>query len=775
MVKADGSYSSEQLIMPILKRFSRLQAVSLFDDYSHAADVPDFARYNLVYGFNGTGKTTLSRLLRHLEAGDLPPDWPATARFIIDLDDGTAVSQDANVGVLKDKLFVFNVDFVDEHLNWKDGKASPIFYIGKTQAELAEQLRAKEAELDKVKMETQSARQLADAQEQRFVGAKRDAARVIAAELNLGRSYNATNLEADYASWVDDASHVLAVGTREQLKATLNMPEPRPKLSSLPALASTLSDVGQRLSELLAKTVGAIALDEIRDHPTMLSWFRTGLEYHSSHALGDCLFCGNALSEDRLTALASAIDDRFDKLMLEIKRARDDLSARREEFRRLERGLPSKGALAPGLDAGHDDLAAALAKHVGEVDTAFATMLDLIEKKHSEPNTSIGLPDELALERLKEIDTALLATAAAIRDVIDKHNKTHDAFEQSKSEAAYKIKAHLLQEGAAGYRDVKAANDAAAAKVTSLNQALAKLDAEALTLRGKIREHGPAAEALTNGVKAYLGHDHLEVRAEDGEEGYRIYRKGNAVKGCLSEGEKTAIALIYFLSRLTGENRQLKDLIVIVDDPVSSLDSRALNYAFNLLRKALSDAAQVVILTHNLAFMNEIKKWLRRKVEKGTGAWLMMDCHQDAAGDRKSCLMALPKLLAEHESEYHYLFKVTHDFAGGNASHHPHLYLMPNALRKVLEIFLTFKFPNVRDIASLVEHAEAASGNKLDPARLKALERLSQIESHGDNLDDLTSMSSMTLEETRGAALALLEMIEAVDDTHFTGMKKMCA
>jgi hypothetical protein len=37
----------------------------------------------------------------------------------------------------------------------------------------------------------------------------------------------------------------------------------------------------------------------------------------------------------------------------------------------------------------------------------------------------------------------------------------------------------------------------------------------------------------------------------------------------------------------------------------------SLNYSLSLLRAALSDAGQVTILTHNLQFMNEAKKWLK--------------------------------------------------------------------------------------------------------------------------------------------------------------------
>jgi wobble nucleotide-excising tRNase len=44
-----------------------------------------------------------------------------------------------------------------------------------------------------------------------------------------------------------------------------------------------------------------------------------------------------------------------------------------------------------------------------------------------------------------------------------------------------------------------------------------------------------------------------------------------------------------------------------------------LNYAFSIIKAALSDAGQLIVLTHNLQYMNETKKWLRKKTEKEVG------------------------------------------------------------------------------------------------------------------------------------------------------------
>ena len=60
-----------------------------------------------------------------------------------------------------------------------------------------------------------------------------------------------------------------------------------------------------------------------------------------------------------------------------------------------------------------------------------------------------------------------------------------------------------------------------------------------------------------------------------------------------------------------------------------------------------------------------------------------------------------------------------------------------------------------------------------DRERLAALERLTQVESHSDNIDDLLSFSTMTPEETRDAAAQLFERIEHVDPKHLARLRSL--
>jgi hypothetical protein len=100
---------------------------------------------------------------------------------------------------------------------------------------------------------------------------------------------------------------------------------------------------------------------------------------------------------------------------------------------------------------------------------------------------------------------------------------------------------------------------------------------------------------------------------------------------------------------------------------------------------------------------------------------------------------------------------------------------MPNVLRKVLEIFLAFKMPGPDGLSSTIESlAKKSADIGVDEIRGRALERLAHVESHGDNVDDLISLSSMTVEETTDAAKSLLELVDKLDSDHKERMCKLC-
>ena len=99
--------------------------------------------------------------------------------------------------------------------------------------------------------------------------------------------------------------------------------------------------------------------------------------------------------------------------------------------------------------------------------------------------------------------------------------------------------------------------------------------------------------------------------------------------------------------------------------------------------------------------------------------------------------------------------------------------MIPNVIRRVLDVFLAFKSPGGGGLPGQLDKL-CTDYPELDREQLAALERLAQVESHSDNLDDLLSFSTMTLEETHGAATALFAMMEHVDGNHLRRLKGIC-
>ena len=349
-------------------------------------------------------------------------------------------------------------------------------------------------------------------------------------------------------------------------------------------------------------------------------------------------------------------------------------------------------------------------------------------------------------------------------------------FEEHRQEAELAIRRHFVADCHVEHEALQDSLTTVQAELEQESKCLNGLLERASGLRQQVREHGPAAEAINRLIATYLGHGELAINALD--EGYELRRHGVPIRGMPSEGEKTAIALSHFVASIEAEGRKVKDLIAVIDDPVSSLDTKALNYACSLVRGRLEGGGQLFVLTHNIQCLNDFRKAWKGKArsldgKEPTAALFFIDVNVPAGQTRRSSTITdLPKLLREYDSKYHFLFQQVLRFEQDPEAVSGHAYMMPNVLRRVLDVFLAFKCPGSGLASQLQELCREHP--ELDRDRVAALERLGQVESHSDNLDDLLSFSSMTLEETSGAAGAVLALMETVDRRHFDRMRRLC-
>lgn len=752
----------------IIERIKTLHRIGIFADYRQAAGVPDCKRYNLVYGFNGAGKTTLSRLLRSLDKGDSSTTVPQDGQFEFELTDGRAIRIDLNGDALAHRVLVFNIDFINENLRWSDGRANPVFYIGKDAARRADLLERVERRIRLRDEQCRRAQSDHAAKDRALSTFYTDTARIIAEMLGLGRQYDARHLKQDYDSGAAADYIALSEEEREDRRKLIRQAGAYDKLT-LPTLDIESMHAALGLAQRCADTtISGLTLQEMQDHPAMIPWLKTGYEYHREHSPDSCLFCGTQISKARLDVLHSALDERVDRFFEEIEEAAQELRRTEEAIRTLSSVVPNERAVSASLARDYKKVLGQIQSSADAVQNLIAQAESAIAKKTRSPNRA-NWPSNLGGDTAAKVIETLASDFQQISDIIQQHNHEQDEFAARQQKARDELKFAVLIERSAEHdrlrRDLEAAETA-----QQLRERLhAKLVDCAATLRNEVRDHGPAVERINALLRAYLGHS--EIRLEVFEEGYRILRHDAVLAGPLSEGERTAIALCYFLSKLDEEGRDISEQIVVIDDPVSSLDAGALNYAFNLLKGRLQGAQQLFILTHNLAFMNEVKKWLRKPRENGQASFFFIRVRQAEGQDRRQAMIEeMPKLLRAYDSEYQYLFYLVNKCStDGMMSPEVPGYIMPNVIRRVLELFLAFKVPGSDGLGEKINRP-LVQGAGLGEARLHALNRLTQVESHSDSLDDFIGFSSMTIEETHQAAQAVLRLVELLDGDHYARM-----
>ncbi|MDP3521027.1 MAG: AAA family ATPase [Hydrogenophaga sp.] len=166
----------------MLKSIERIKGLGVYQTYSKPAGTQDFGIKNLIYGWNYSGKTTLSRLFAQLETKSANPDL-AGCEFTFGTADDSITEK--NFSRCNLSVRVFNSDFVRANLHFDGGSFNPILLLGKE----SEEAQRKIDELNKrIKRSEEVQRKLDGKFEElktRIAQAKTDAAKFIRQRLKV--------------------------------------------------------------------------------------------------------------------------------------------------------------------------------------------------------------------------------------------------------------------------------------------------------------------------------------------------------------------------------------------------------------------------------------------------------------------------------------------------------------------------------------------------------------------------------------------------------------
>lgn len=174
---------------------------------------------------------------------------------------------------------------------------------------------------------------------------------------------------------------------------------------------------------------------------------------------------------------------------------------------------------------------------------------------------------------------------------------------------------------------------------TAARESYARINREIETKEGQVTSVQPAITRINNALKRF-GFTGFSIQASHADATkYQIQREdGSLVNNSLSEGEITFITFLYYMQLVKGSNTQ-SDIksprVLVIDDPISSLDSNVLFVVSTMLKQLLkevresiegkeSDIKQVFILTHNVYFHKEVTFINnRQKTRNDTYHWVL--------------------------------------------------------------------------------------------------------------------------------------------------------
>lgn len=725
-------------------------------------DLPEFNRYNFVYGWNGSGKTCLSDFFKMLSSFEGPP---SDFEFNIEIEVQSPQKENiTNFNFNKEKFSkvrIFNANFIRENL--ERDVLDKIFYVGKKNIDAQKSITSLKKEIQK-NIETTTRFKLEKKEKLNSIEKRqKEIARSVKENLrssdsnNKYNNYNITDIKKKCSELCTLPTEKWEVHESEKnlLKEAHDQRKDFIKLDScnMPNLEKTANDV----EEILYRPIINLVLKDLENDADLAHWTEKGLKLHKEKKSTVCLFCGNHISGKRLEQIEAHFNNNFEIFTNDISNLQAEIKKEIDVINDAINKLPDKGLLYESFQEAYRKERSLYIEEIGKIKAFLDNLSSLLGEKKRHPfNHNFVVPEIPPIARDKY---------GKLKMTIDRHNEKTQSFAEIIKQAREKYEVKCVSNIMPFYKTNSDAIVNLEKEIKSIEQRNDENTNKITQLETELRDYILPAEELNNDLDFYLGHNELHFKPED--HGYKIFRH-DEIASNLSEGEKTAITLLYFLKSLKDEKIDISESIIIVDDPVSSLDANSLFTACNFINKSLEKAKQVFISTHNFYFFNQIKRSLGSNEERG---FYQLVCTMDKDNQRSSVIKRLDDLLKKYDSEYQFLFKTIFNETNETNSSIERIYGLPNIARRLLETFLSFRYPSLhgsslkKDIDKLFEQGKIT---KEENNQLLLLTYFTNNGSHNKSYP--TTHDPYLLSETPNILKCLLDFIKKADQGHYDEM-----
>ncbi|MCW3103389.1 MAG: Wobble nucleotide-excising tRNase [Bacteroidetes bacterium] len=739
----------------MITKIKKIEGLGIFQDYQPDPKLAEFKTYNLFYGWNGSGKSTLGKLFRHMETHQpIEHNEKLTYKAIIS---GNQVDERSSIS---EPIRVFNSAFIKEHTDFEKSTTSSILYIGKEQVDLKNKIKESQEIYERDKAHVSETiieeKKLEKKLEEFFITTGAEL-RDLHGTTVYSRATITKNTAKDLWEEVQKSGRTLdeIILSQDILANKIKFIEQGEEKHAQALITLKINDenlfqVQKHVQDLLQENPVHKAVARLAANPDIQAWVQQGLLLHNQHGSNKCEFCNNEISGIRKSELTEHFNDAFQVLQKNIHAAIQELEQMRivipqyqiqafyEEFK-----IQINGGLA------------LLEEDVQRINLHFDALIDRLKIKQKNP-LETGFPAAFITLDL------LPSWVQHFNSVVTEHNDAVKNFITKAAEYRKSIDLHVVAHNAKVSNLSALLNEYSNAlgTIKVMTPLLKEAEAVIEALKIKLADDTTLIVEINNDLHKFLGRQEITL-VKNPTGGYTLERHSKKATN-LSEGEKSAISLVYFINKLKEKETKIQDLIVVFDDPMSSFDSNHLFAASSYIMNNCKVAKQLFILTHNFWFYKLIRDWCHKEFRKETEIYCL----------KKGKIVKADSTLIDHHSEYHFIFSRLLEWSVLEEVPLSDHFSLANHSRRLLESFNAFKTPSQSGFASILKLAQIKSIPKDVTDKLyyflHKYSHLDRIEGHEHIVENIQG-------EGKQIALDTLSIINAIDPDHYASMITLCS
>lgn len=578
------------------------------------------SRISIIYGKNGSGKSTISKSLCNVES---------------DLSCSLLDQNDKPLSIPQNHIFVFNEDYINDKIAVQNDGLSAVILFGE-QVEIDKQIEEANEKLEDYQ-------RFIDDQESIKNGLENDknsnsykykinnlkdklksSDNWVEREFSIsGRRHNiSTNiLDRIFNKPVISKSREEAFNHFQELKSIIGTGS-QEKISDTMKPLMVENDFFQNITQLLAEKIEKPVLND-RDKRIIEIYSQKGSQYISDIKIvfenedqDICPYCFRPINSEEKSIILSAIEKILSE---EAKNHQRELAKYDKNITEMINELDKMISIADNFKGIYTKEYETVESQCRIVNSLLSQYGQSIEDKINSLYAPISFSDNNIIQEIKTLNDAI----SCLEEKRNIYNQQLEEIDKSKKKASDWNREMAYWEFSRDYAEYKNAYDSynkCCSKIKEYQEEYNKKKVKIDNLNNK-KKNVVIAKDMINEALSYIFFSNKRLQLDVDAESGKYYLMSNGIKVTpdkVSTGERNIIALCYFFTQMLDNHNSTDNFtdeyFIVIDDPISSFDRenqvRVITYLKYQLSKIFygNKNSKILLLSHDLSTVYDLEK-----------------------------------------------------------------------------------------------------------------------------------------------------------------------